>query len=83
MKRGNYLERNYKSSTIGGMTANQTATDCSAPSREVAFSILAEIENITNDGINLATRIADSLGGSSPQVGVNPKDSDGSVEQVG
>lgn len=52
---------------IGGMTA-------STPPREVAFSVLSEIQNITNDGINLAARIADALGGSSPSGSCNPKD---------
>lgn len=44
------------------------------PPREVAFSVLSEIENITNDGINLAGRIADSLSGSSPSSSSNLKD---------
>lgn len=45
------------------------------PPREAALGIVADIENIVNDTINLATRVADALGG--PQndlVGNSTKD---------
>jgi hypothetical protein len=75
MKRGNYLERTYNTPAAYNTPGLASGNACvgtmatPAPPREVAFSVLSDIENAIQNGVSLATRVADSLGGFANDLG--------------